>query len=280
MILDSSTLNREIQLIVKAARDEYSISASSSTLLMAQGYSVESVITARVLPLTDMVNEGVPMLTSFVSTFMETQGSLPSVGFTPMGLARGYQTVTVTVPQDVPPGNYTIGVVATWYPGTEENETRQNLIPLTVVTPSVIPHMNPQTTNATLEYDLTNRLSENGTTCTYAWGPMFTISPTSVVFRFNFSSTSPIDVYVFSSDDYNGILSCSLAPSMRYNEPFMTGTHDQFVSMCMDCSQQTSYYVLFINHDPTLTPHVTLEVAVKLSATTTTTKVSPPPSPS
>jgi len=144
----------------------------------------------------------------------------------------------------------------------------------------ILPPMNPQTTNATLEYDLTNGLTENGTTCTYEWGPMFTFYRTPDEFELNFSSTSPIDVYIFSSNYYNGTLSCSLgpyAPHVPDSMPASTGERGQFSSMCMGCSP-TSFYVLFINHDPTVTPHVTLEVAVQLYGTTTMTTVSPSPS--
>ena len=145
----------------------------------------------------------------------------------------------------------------------------------------ILPPMNPQTTNATLEYDLRNQLTENGTTCTYEWGPMFTFYRTPDEFSFNFSSTSPIDVYVFSSYYYNGTLSCShgpYAPNIPDNTPASTGKNGQFASMCMGCEPRMSHYVLFINHDPTLTPHVTLQAAVTLQATTTTTTASPPSS--
>ena len=148
------------------------------------------------------------------------------------------------------------------------------------------PPTNPQTTNATLEYDLRNQLTENGTTCTYEWGPMFTFYRTPDEFSFNFSSTSPIDVYVFPSDWYDGTVSCSLGPILRapYTpDKLPTGREGQYGPvMCLGCEREggaASYsYVLFINHGPTVTPHVTLEVAVKLYATTTTTTVSPPPS--
>jgi hypothetical protein len=50
----------------------------------------------------------------------------------------------------------------------------------------------------------------------------------------------------------------------------------------MGCEREegeaSSSYVLFINRDSTLTPHVTLQAAVTLQATTTTTTVSPPSS--
>jgi hypothetical protein len=148
---------------------------------------------------------------------------------------------------------------------------------------SVIPPpTNPQTTNATLEYDLTNRLTVNGTTCTYEWGPMFVLYRTPDEFRFNFSSTSPIDVYVFDSEWYNGTISCTNGPILHAPyEPFkLNGTHGPFGTMCLGCEMEggkgSFSYVLFLNHDPSATPHVTLEVTVKLHAATTT--VSPPPS--
>ena len=148
------------------------------------------------------------------------------------------------------------------------------------------PPTNPQTTNATLEYNLTNLLTENGTTCTYEWGPMFAFYRTPDEFSFNFSSTSPIDVYVFPSDWYDGTVSCSLGPILRapYTpDKLPTGREGQYGPVvCLGCEREggeaSSSYVLFINHGPTVTPHVTLEVAVKLYATTTTTTVSPPPS--
>jgi hypothetical protein len=65
---------------------------------------------------------------------------------------------------------------------------------------------------------------------------------------------------------------------MPDNKPASTGERGEFGSMCMGCTPGTSDYVLFINHDPSVIPHVTLQVAVKLYSTTTTTTVSPPPS--
>ena len=104
----------------------------------------------------------------------------------------------------------------------------------------VPPPTNPQTTNATLEYDLTNGLTENGTTCTYEWGPMFAFYRTPDEFSFNFSSTSSIDVYVFPSDWYNGTVSCSLGPILR--APYTPETSCRLASegqygplMCMGC---------------------------------------------
>jgi len=150
----------------------------------------------------------------------------------------------------------------------------------------VPPPTNAQTTNATLEYDLTNNLTENRTTCTYGWGPMFSIYRTGDSFEFNFSSTSSIDVYVFPSDWYNGTVSCSLGPILRapYTpDKLPTGREGQYRPLvCMGCEREggeaSSSYVLFINHDPTLTPHVTLQAGVTVQATTTTTTVSPPSS--
>jgi hypothetical protein len=156
-----------------------------------------------------------------------------------------------------------------------------NVNTVSATTTFIPPPTNPQTSNATLEYDLANLLTEDGTTCTYEWGPMFAFYRTPDEFSFNFSSTSPIDVYVFSSYYYNGTLSCSLGPYAPYmpdNKPALTGERGEFGSTCMGCTPGMSHYVLFINDSPTVTPHVTLEVAVKLYATTTTTTVSPPPS--
>jgi hypothetical protein len=145
----------------------------------------------------------------------------------------------------------------------------------------ILPPTSPQTSNATLEYDLTNRLTENGTTCTYEWGPMFAFNRTGDQFNFNYSSTSPIDVYVFDTYSYNGTLSCLLgpyAPQSPLKMPALTGTQGQLGSvLCMGCEPGMSHYVLFINHDPSVIPHVTLYVAVVLLPTTTTTTVTPPP---
>ena len=146
------------------------------------------------------------------------------------------------------------------------------------------PPTNPQTTNATLEYDLTNHLTDNGTTCTYEWGPMFAVYRTLDEFSFNFSSTGPIDVYVFDSDYYRGAVSCTLGPMLHppYDPFKLTGTEDTFAMACLGCEKEggkgSFSYVLFINHDSAVIPHVTLEVAVKLHAATTTSTVSTPPS--
>jgi hypothetical protein len=151
-------------------------------------------------------------------------------------------------------------------------------LPPNAVTP---PPTSPQTTNATLQYDLTNRLTANGTTCTYEWGPMLSMRRTGDSFEFNYSSTSPIDVYVFDSSWYNETISCNLGPILKVPytpDKLPTGDHGQLGAVCMGCGTGMSDYVLFTNHDPTATPHVTLRVTVTLQATTTTTTVSPPPS--
>lgn len=146
------------------------------------------------------------------------------------------------------------------------------------------PPTSPQTTNATLEYDLTNQLTENDTTCTYEWGPMFAFYRTPDEYKFNFSSTNPIDVYVFDSDYYRSAVSCTYGPILHAPyEPFkLTGTQDTFAAACLGCEMEggkgSFSYVLFLNHDPSVTPHVTLEVAAKLYPTLTTTTVSPSPS--
>jgi hypothetical protein len=132
----------------------------------------------------------------------------------------------------------------------------------------MLPPTNPQTTNATLEYDLANRLTKNGTMCTYECGPMFAVYRTGDRFSFNFSSTSPIDVYVFDPEAYGGIVSCAFGPILNAPDgPLkLTGKQDTFATECLGCEKEggkaSSFYVLFINHDPTATPHVTLQVAV------------------
>jgi hypothetical protein len=90
---------------------------------------------------------------------------------------------------------------------------------------------------------------------------------------FNYSSTSPIDTYVFSSDYYHGPIGCALGPIVHADEnvAVYTGEHWQFI-----VAAPGSFYVLFINHDPTVTPHVTLEIAVSLHPTTTTTTANLP----
>jgi len=144
---------------------------------------------------------------------------------------------------------------------------------VSTATTVIPPPTNPQTSNATLGYDLTNRLRENDNTCTYEWGPMLVIYQKGDTSIFNYSSTSPIDTYVFSSDYYRGPIGCALGPIVHADEnvAVYTGEHWQFI-----VAAPGSFYVLFINHDPTVTPHVTLEIAVSLHPTTTTTTVSLP----
>jgi len=155
-----------------------------------------------------------------------------------------------------------------------------NVNTVSATTTFIPPPTNPQTSNATLEYDLTNLLTEDGTTCTYGWGPMLALYRTPDEYKLNFSSTSPIEAYVFRSDYYDGALNCTLGPILHgpYVPDKLTGGQGQFGSTCMGCEPGSSDYVLFINRDATVTPHVTLEVAVKLHATTPTTVVTPPPS--
>lgn len=146
---------------------------------------------------------------------------------------------------------------------------------VSAATTLVPPPTNPQTSNATLGYDLANRLRENDNTCTYEWGPMLVIYQKGDTSIFNFSSTSPIDTYVFSSDYYHGAISCTLGPVVHADEnvAVYTGEHYEFI-----VAAPGSFYVLFINHDPMVAPHVGLEIAVSLHPTATTTTVSPPSS--
>jgi len=145
------------------------------------------------------------------------------------------------------------------------------------------PRTSPQTTNATLEYDLTNGLTENGTTCTYEWGPMFTFYRSGEQFSFNYSSSSLIDVYVFDPDEYSGRVSCTFGPVLHapYEPLKLTGKQDRFATACLGCEKEggegSSFYVLFINRDSAVIPHVTLQVAVRLYAATTTTTVNRSP---
>ena len=214
------------------------------------------------------IKDGTPQGCALLVTHQDQQAGF-AVVFTPS-----------TEPLDNPALGYTY--LAKVFQGRIYLIARANMASTTVVPPPT----NPQTTNATLEYDLTNNLTENGTTCTYGWGPMFSIYRTGDSFEFNFSSTSSIDVYVFPSDWYNGTVSCSLDPILRapYTpDKLPTGREGQYGPlMCLGCEREggeaSSSYVLFINHNPTLTPHVTLQAAVTLQATTTTTTASPPPS--
>jgi len=113
---------------------------------------------------------------------------------------------------------------------------------------------------------------------------MFTFYRSGEQFNFNYSSTSPIDVYVFDPDYYSGRLSCTFGPTLHapYGPLKMTGKQDTFATACLGCEKEggkgSSFNVLFVNSDPAVTPHVTLRVAVKLYPTTTTTTVSPSPS--
>jgi hypothetical protein len=137
----------------------------------------------------------------------------------------------------------------------------------------VPPPTNPQVTNATLRYDLANRLREDSSVCTYEWGPTLVIYQKGDQAIINYSATSPIDAYVFSSDYYHGAISCAVGPVVHANENVAahTGTHYMFVD-----GAPGFFYVLFINHDPTVTPHVTLEATVNLHPTTTTTTANLP----
>jgi hypothetical protein len=135
------------------------------------------------------------------------------------------------------------------------------------------PPTNPQTSNATLGYDLANGLREDSSACTYEWGPTLVIYQKGDLAIFNYSATSPIDTYVFSSDYYHGAISCAVGPVVHADEnvAVYTGEHYEFI-----VAAPGSFYVLFINHDPMVTPHVGLEIAVSLHPTTTTTTANLP----
>ena len=148
-----------------------------------------------------------------------------------------------------------------------------NVNSISAATTLVPPPTSPQTSNATLGYDLANRLRENDNTCTYEWGPMLVVYQQGDTSIFNYSATSPIDAYVFSSDYYHGAISCAVGPVVRANENVAayTGTHYMFID-----GAPGFFYVLFINRDPMVTPHVTMEVTVSLHPTTTTTTANLP----
>jgi len=137
----------------------------------------------------------------------------------------------------------------------------------------VSPPKNPQTSNATLGYDLTNGLIEEGSACTYEWGPMLVVYQQGDTSILNYSATSPIDAYVFSSDAYEGKIGCTLGPILRVRQgtAAYTGEHYLFID-----GVPGFFYVLFINRDPMVTPHVTMEVTVSLHPTTTTTTANLP----
>jgi len=137
----------------------------------------------------------------------------------------------------------------------------------------VPPPTNPQTSNATLGYDLANGLREDSSTCMYEWGPMLVVYQKGDTSIINYSATSPIDAYVFSSDYYHGAISCAVGPVVRANENVAayTGTHYMFID-----GVPGFFYVLFINRDPMVTPHVTMEVTVSLHPATTTTTANLP----
>jgi len=137
----------------------------------------------------------------------------------------------------------------------------------------VLPPTNPQTSNATLGYDLTNRLREDSSTCTYEWGPMLVVYQKGDTSMLNYSSTSPIDTYVFSSQYYHGAIRCAIGPVVRANENVAVYIGQRYLFIV---AAPGSFYVLFINHDPILTPHVKSEVAVRLHPTMTTTTVNLP----
>lgn len=149
----------------------------------------------------------------------------------------------------------------------------ENISSVSVAATVVPPPKNPQMSNATLGYDLTNGLIEDSSACTYEWGPMLVVYQKGDTSILNYSATSPIDAYVFSSDAYESKISCTLGPILRVRQgtAAYTGEHYLFI-----VAAPGSFYVLFINHDPMATPHVTTEVTVSLHPTTTTTTVSLP----
>jgi hypothetical protein len=107
----------------------------------------------------------------------------------------------------------------------------------------------------------------------YEWGPMLVVYQKGDTSIINYSATSPIDAYVFSSDYYHGAISCAVGPVVHANENVAahTGTHYMFID-----GAPGFFYVLFINRDPMVTPHVTLEITVSLHPTTTTTTANLP----
>jgi hypothetical protein len=111
---------------------------------------------------------------------------------------------------------------------------------------------------------------------------MFTFYRSGEQFSFNFSSSSPIDVYVFDPEDYSGRVSCTFGPILHapYGPTKLTGKQGPFASVCLGCEKEggkgSSFNVLFINSNPAVTPHVTLRVAVKLYPATTTTTTTEP----
>jgi hypothetical protein len=132
----------------------------------------------------------------------------------------------------------------------------------------VPPPKNPQTSNATLGYDLANGLREDSSACTYEWGPMLVVYQQGDTSILNYSATRPIDTYVFSSNSYHGAISCAIGPVVHADEKVAvyTGEHYLFI-----VAAPGSFYVLFVNRDPMVTPHVTSEIAVSLHPATTTT---------
>jgi len=144
----------------------------------------------------------------------------------------------------------------------------ENINSVSAAATVVSPPKNPQTSNATLGYDLTNGLIEDGSACTYEWGPMLVVYQQGDTSILNYSATSPIDAYVFSSDYYHGAIGCAVGPVVHANENVAahTGTHYMFID-----GAPGFFYVLFINRDPMVTPHVTSEIAVSLHPATTTT---------
>jgi hypothetical protein len=141
--VDSSTVQKtEVMLIVLAASSEFWISADPNSLVISQGSTGKSTITVPTLPLTDMVTG--PMIDKwFLYSNVTKAGTSPQIMVSPIFAVPSTfevanSTLTVTVGHDVPIGNYTIGVIATWYAKSPFNQTETVLIPLAVVAPRCI----------------------------------------------------------------------------------------------------------------------------------------------
>jgi hypothetical protein len=125
----------EVLLTISSPYAEYWISATPSSLVIPQGSSGKSEITVPILPLSDVIVG--PSLSWFVHTTVRTE-ALPKISISmraspiPPSYELANSTLIVMVDKNVAAGNYTIGITATW---PYRNESRQILIPLTVVSP-------------------------------------------------------------------------------------------------------------------------------------------------